>query len=141
MLLSKPLTIICAGVLIAYNITSVGLAYRAGQQSVLREQFETLANELNNAVGKYGEQLSAYEHLAVEFAANHEATQKQMKKTEDTLNAYLATIDRSRPCLDDTGVSLLNKAIRPGGNSARKNSPTASGGKRATPVPRPAATK
>ena len=85
MLLSKPLTIICAGVLIAYNITSVGLAYRAGQQSVLREQFETLANELNNAVGKYGEQLSAYEHLAVEFAANHEATQKQMKKTEDTL--------------------------------------------------------
>lgn len=141
MLLSKPLTIICAGVLIAYNITSVGLAYRAGQQSVLREQFETLANELNNAVGKYGEQLSAYEHLAVEFAANHEATQKQMKKTEDTLNAYLATIDRSRPCLDDTGVSLLNKAIRPGGNSARKNAATARGGKRATPVPRPAATK
>ena len=135
------MTVICAGVLITYNVVSVGLAYRAGQQSVLREQFETLANELNNAVGKYGEQLSAYEHLAVEFAANHEATQKQMKKTEDTLNAYLATIDRSRPCLDDTGVSLLNKAIRPGGNSARKNAPTASGGKRATPVPRPAATK
>lgn len=141
MLLSKPLTIICAGVLIAYNITSVGLAYRAGQESVRRENFQALTAELNDTVIKYGQQLAAYENLAVEFAANHERTQKQMKKTEDTLNAYLATVDRSRPCLDATGVGLLNKAIRPGSSSAGKNAPTASGGKRAMPVSRPAATK
>ena len=140
-MLSKPLAIMSAAVLIAYNIASVGYAYRAGQASVQRQQLETFVGELQTAIDRHNVQLMRYDVLAAEFAANHERTQSQLKQTGDTLNAYLATIDRSRPCLDDTGVSLLNKAIRPGGNSAHKNAPTASGGKRATPVPRPAATK
>ena len=139
-MLSKPLAIMSAAVLIAYNIASVGYAYRAGQASVQRQQLETFVGELQTAIDRHNVQLMRYDVLAAEFAANHERTQSQLKQTGDTLNAYLATIDRQKPCLESGAVSLLNQHIRPATQPAGI-APAAGRSERPAPLRRPAATQ
>lgn len=139
-MLSKPLAIMSAAVLIAYNIASVGYAYRAGQASVQRQQLETFVGELQTAIARHNVQLMRYDVLAAEFAANHERTQSQLKQTGDTLNAYLATIDRQKPCLESGAVSLLNQHIRPATQPAGI-APAAGRSERPAPLRRPAATQ
>lgn len=137
-MLSKPLVMMSAVALITYNIVSVGYAYRAGQASVQRQQLEKFVGDLQGAIARHNVQLARYDVLATEFAANHERTQTQLKQTGDTLNAYLATIDRQRPCLEHTAVSLLNQHI---GTAAQKPAatPAATGrSERPAPLRRPA---
>ncbi len=137
-MLSKPLVMMSAVALITYNIVSVGYAYRAGQASVQRQQLEKFVGDLQGAIERHNAQLARYDVLAAEFAANHERTQTQLKQTGDTLNAYLATIDRQRPCLEHTAVSLLNQHI---GTAAQKPAATpaaAGGSERPAPLRRPA---
>lgn len=137
-MLSKPLVMMSAVALITYNIVSVGYAYRAGQASVQRQQLEKFVGDLQGTIERHNVQLARYDVLAAEFAANHERTQTQLKQTGDTLNAYLATIDRQRPCLEHTAVSLLNQHI---GTAAQKPAatPAATGrSERPAPLRRPA---
>lgn len=136
-MLSKPLVMMSAVALITYNIVSVGYAYRAGQASVQRQQLEKFVGDLQGTIERHNVQLARYDVLAAEFAANHERTQTQLKQTGDTLNAYLATIDRQRPCLEHTAVSLLNQHI----GTAQKPAATpaaAGGSERPAPLRRPA---
>ena len=139
--LSKPLIVMSAAALIAYNIISVGYAYRAGQAGVQRQQLEKFVTDLQGAIERHNRQLARYDALADEFTANHERTQNQLQQTGDTLNAYLATIDRQKPCLESGAVSLLNQHI---GTAAQKPAatPAATGGsQRPAPLRRPTVTQ
>lgn len=132
---NKPLFYAGVAAVFAYNILSIGFAYRAGQNAVRREQMEILAQGLNDAIHKYSEQLTAYQSLAVQFSENHARTQAQLRQTERNIDAYLKTIDRERPCIDDTGIGLLNQTLRPA-PLARDAAP-ARGSERARPLPAP----
>lgn len=107
----KLLTYIAAIALLAYNIVSIGLAYRAGQQSILDDQLKTALVGINDAIEQQKIQIKIYEQLSVDFAATAASQQTRMRQTEDTINDYLQTIESNRMCIEPDAVRLLNDTI------------------------------
>ena len=128
----KWLAYIAAIALLAYNIVSIGLAYRAGQQSILDDQLKTALIGMNDAIKKQTAQIKIYEQLSGDFASTAERQEARMRQTEDTINDYLQTIESSRSCFEPDAVRLLNDAI-----SAANTAAPASRGQRPYPMRAP----
>ncbi|WP_072281625.1 hypothetical protein [Rappaport israeli] len=116
-------------VLLAYNIVSIGLAYRAGQRSVQHQQLNAALVAITTAIDQQKAQHKIYAQLSDEFAAISTRQHNAARHMEDNINAYLQTLEHRDDCIEPDAVRLLNQAIDTANAAA-----TTSGSERAYPL-------
>ncbi len=110
MLTNPTFTKLTVAAFIAYNVASVGFAYRAGQESVNRAHLKKLNDSILIALEQEKKAMALYETLAQEYSKSQQRHQITLEKINQEINNYVqSTTDTCR--IDERGVQLINELI------------------------------